>query len=104
MSHHDSIGYKCGRDLSPSKPPPVQSLDGFLCRINGVELQIYLALLSSQLQISIVKKGANLAIFLDLDSINLAILILAFAFDIVSKIRIPITLCFSANTLAGLRC
>jgi hypothetical protein len=57
-----------------------------------------------QLEMTIVKKGANLAVFLDHDSINLAILIFAFTFDIVSKILIPITLCFSANTLVGSRC
>ena len=46
VSHHNSVGYECGRDLSPSKPPPIQSLDGFLCRVDGTELEVYLALLS----------------------------------------------------------
>lgn len=44
VSHHDSVGYECGGDLSPSKPPPIQSLDGLLCRIDVAELQVYLAL------------------------------------------------------------
>ena len=50
-----------------------------------------------------MKEGTNLAVFLDLDSINLAILIIAFTFDIISKILIPIALCFSTMTLSGLR-
>ena len=57
----------------------------------------------SQPEMPAVKRGAYLAVFLDLDSINPAILIFAFTFDIVSKIRIPIAFCFSAGTLIGLR-
>lgn len=50
-----------------------------------------------QLEILGAEKCADLAVFLDLDSINLAILILAFTFDIITKVLIPIALCFSAK-------
>lgn len=49
----------------------------------------------------VVEKYADLTVLLNLDSIDLAILILTFTFDIVSKILIPITLCFSAKMSVG---
>lgn len=103
VSHHDSVGYERGSDLAPSKPSPIQSLDGFLCRIDGVELQVDLALVSRSAGDTNRKKKTYLAVFFDFNGIDFAVLLLAFTFDIVSKVLIPITLCFSVKKLACLR-
>lgn len=51
-----------------------------------------------------MKKKADLTVFFNLDSVDLAILVFAFTFDIITKIFIPIALCFSTKILVRLLC
>lgn len=57
--------------------------------------------IQGQLGAPIAKNCTDLTVLFNLDGIDLAIFTLTFTLDVVSKILIPITLCFSVKALVG---
>ena len=98
MCLHDRVRYERCRHLIATEPTTIQTLDSIFCRVDGVELYIDFTLMTSYKTARLITTwNTYLSFFFNLDCVHFAIFWFTFAFDIISKVFIPITLCFSAR-------
>lgn len=96
---HDGVRDKGGRDRSSTKPASVQALDRRLRSLDGIELDVDLALYHIHFQYhqSFIILYTDLGFPLDFDELDMAIFFLAFALDVVRQVLVPIALRFSVE-------
>jgi hypothetical protein len=95
VSLHDRVGDEGSWDLLAAEPAAVQAIDCSLRGLDGVKLDVDLALSSktvSSMALHINNDKTNLGLALNLDMLDLAVLLLALGLDVLSEVLIPVTL------------
>jgi hypothetical protein len=85
---HDGVGDETSRNLTPTKPTTIQTLDSFLSAFNAIKFDVNLAL----------------GFFLHFDGLDRSIFCRTFTLDIFSKVFVPISLSFPVCSEQWLVC